>query len=82
MSKHIRQYFFAVIFAGVGIYFITKDDYLEGSLYVMAGLSFTVNSLASEPALLSYRKPLTVAAWAFIIATGILFLWVIQFKYL
>jgi drug/metabolite transporter (DMT)-like permease len=82
MNKRVRQYLFGAIFAAVGVYYVLKNDHLEGSLYILAGLAFEVNSLVNEPVLAAYKKIVTIIAWGLIIATGILFLWVIQFKYL
>ena len=82
MNPRLRQYLFGCIFFAVGIYYAMQGDYLEGSLYFLAGLAFVVNTMVGEPALVMYKKALTVAAWSLIIITGILFLWVIQFKFL
>ena len=81
MNSRVRQYLFALVFAGIGVYYLTKSDYLEGSLYILAGLAFATNSMVNEPALAPYRRIVSIVAWAFIIITGVLFLWVIQFKY-
>jgi hypothetical protein len=77
-----RQYLFGLIFLGVGIYEFTIGDHLEMSLYSAAGLSFIVNALTMEPRLMRYKKPLVIASWVLIIATGILFLYLLQFKYI
>jgi drug/metabolite transporter (DMT)-like permease len=82
MDRRIRQYGFAAIFLAVGIYFIVKQDFLEGSLYCLAGLAFLLNTLVNEAALQPYKSILTVITWALIIITALVFLWVIQFKYL
>jgi hypothetical protein len=81
MNPRVRQYLFGSIFFAVGIYFIAKQDRLEGSLYCLAGLSFVFNTMVNEPRLVSYKKILAGLAWTLIIVTAILFLWVIQFKY-
>lgn len=77
-----RQYLFALIFMGVGIYQMTKGDVVEASLYLFAGSAFIFNALASEARLQQYKKLLAIITWVLIIVTGLLFLWVIQFKYL
>jgi hypothetical protein len=82
MNAKNRQYLFGLIFIGVGIYQFTIKDWLEFSLYTLAGLAFIVNSLTMEPRLLAYKKPLVIVSWALIIMTGILFLYLLQFKYL
>jgi hypothetical protein len=82
MNARTRQYLFGLIFIGVGIYQIAIKDYLEFCLYALAGLAFIVNALTMEPRLLSVKKPLVIASWILIGATGILFLYLLQFKYL
>ena len=82
MNAKSRQYLFGLIFLGVGIYQLTVKDYLEFALYGLAGMSFIVNSLTMEPRLASVKKPLVVVSWILIGATGILFLYLLQFKYL
>ena len=75
------QYLLGIIFIGFGIYQTTLKDYLEVLLYVVAGLSFIVNTLTMEPKLLAHKKNLVLASWVLIITTGLLFLYLIQFKW-
>ena len=82
MNAKTRQYLFGLLFLGVGIYQLIINDLLEFSLYGLAGASFVVNALALEPKLLNYKKPLVIVSWVLIVATGILFLYMLQFKYL
>jgi hypothetical protein len=82
MNANPRQYVFGLIFIGVGIYNIVIRDYLESSLYIMAGLSFIFNQLANEARFVAYKKPLVITTWALIIITGLLFLYLLQFKFL
>jgi hypothetical protein len=81
MSARIRQYLFGAIFFAIGIYYVVQGNSLEASLYIMAGLCFTLNTMVNEPALFSYKKMLTIVTWSLIIITSILFLWVMQSKY-
>jgi hypothetical protein len=81
MSPRIRQYIFGSLFFAFGMYYMIKKDYVEGSLYCLAGLSFIFNTLVAEPSLLPYKKVLVIVTWGLIIITAILFLWVLQFKY-
>lgn len=81
MNSLKRQYLFGLIFIGIGIYQVIISDYLEFSLYTVAGTAFIVNALSSEPMLAAYRKPLVIAAWTLIISAGILFLYLLQFKF-
>ena len=82
MNPRTRQYFFGLIFLGFGIYQFVKDDILEASLYVAAGAAFVFNTLATEPSLQQHKKSLIIVTWALMIAAGILFLYLLQFKYL
>ena len=82
MNAQTRQYFFGLIFIGVGIYQASIGDLLELSLYGLAGAAFIFNALTFEPRLLAYKKPLVIVSWILIGATGILFLYLLQFKYL
>ena len=82
MSPQLRQYAFAAIFLFVGIYQLIKRDSLEAILYIMAAVAFISNSLASEPRLIAWKKPLVIITWVLIIGVGVLFLYLLQFKYL
>jgi hypothetical protein len=82
MNAQKRQYLFGLIFIAVAIYQATISDYLEMALYMTGGVAFIVNALTLEPKLFSYKKPLVIVSWALIISTGILFLYLLQFKYL
>ena len=82
MNSLTRQYLFGLIFMAVGVYQLVIKDYLEFALYAVAGASFILNALAMEPRLITYKKPLAIVTWIFIAATGILFLYLLQFKYL
>ena len=81
MNAVHRQYLFGLIFIGVGIYQLTVADYLEFSLYVVAGLSFIINALTLEPKLVAHKKNLVILSWVLIITTGLLLLYLIQFKW-
>jgi hypothetical protein len=82
MNARTRQYLFGVIFFGVGVYQLSVRDLLEFSLYGLAGASFVVNALTLEPKLEKVKKPLVIFSWILIGLTGILFLYLLQFKYL
>ncbi|MGC1242205.1 MAG: hypothetical protein WA874_11470 [Chryseosolibacter sp.] len=82
MNAKTRQYLFGLIFLGVAIYQLTINDLLEFSLYGMAGAAFIVNALTMEPGIVAMKKPLVIVSWILIGATGILFLYLLQFKYL
>ena len=81
MNSVQRQYLFGLIFMGVGIYQFTLRDYLEFSLYMVAGSAFIVNGLTFEAKLQPYHRQLVILSWALIIASGILFLYLVQFKW-
>jgi hypothetical protein len=82
MNAQVRQYLFGLIFIGVGIYQVVMRDYLEFSLYAVAGTAFIFNALTLEPKMIPYKKPLVIVTWILIGASGILFLYLLQFKYL
>ena len=82
MNSVQRQYIFGLIFIGFGIYqAINNRDYLEFSLYLTAGLAFIANALTFEPKLAQQKKTLVTITWILIIATGILLLYLVQFKW-
>jgi hypothetical protein len=82
MNAQTRQYLFGAIFFAIGIYQLYKKDFLEASLFLSGGLAFAANTLVSEPRLAAYKKLLVIFTWMLIIVTGLIFLYVIQFKYL
>jgi hypothetical protein len=81
MNSIQRQYLFGLIFIGVGIYQLSIHAFLEFSLYAVAGLSFIINALTLEPKLAVYKKMLVIVSWTLIITTGLLFLYMIQFRW-
>ena len=82
MNSKTSQYVFGIIFLAVGVYQLVINDLLEFSLYGMAGAAFIVNALTMEPRLRSQKKPLVIVSWILIAGTGVLFLYLLQFKYL
>lgn len=80
MNAQTRQYMFGAIFIAVGIYYAIHRDYLEVSLYSTGGVAFIVNALSLEPSLGSYKKILGILSWILIITTGLLLIYLIQFK--
>ena len=80
MNAQTRQYLFGAIFIAVGIYYATTQDYLELSLYGVGGLAFIVNALSLEPRFASRKKVLGIISWVLIITTGLLLIYLIQFK--
>ncbi len=82
MDSRIRQYLFGLIFFGFGVYEFKKNDLLEASVYLLAGLAFIFNNLVSEPKLYAHKKLLVIITWILIIAASIVFLYVLQFKFL
>jgi hypothetical protein len=55
---------------------------LEFALYAVAGLAFVFNGLTLETKLAAYKKPLVITSWILIITTALLFLYLLQFKFL
>lgn len=81
MNAQQRQYLFGLLFFGFGIYQLYQKQYLEFALYSLAGLSFIFNQLTSESQFAKYKKLLTIITWVLIIATGLTFFYLLQFKY-
>lgn len=82
MKSFNRQYLFGSLFFAFGVFEAFRGDLLEFALYGSAGVAFIVNAMTFEPRLFKYKKPLVIASWLLIISTGILFLYLLQFKYL
>jgi uncharacterized membrane protein len=82
MNPRTRQYLFGLIFIGVGIYQVVKNDLLEASLYGIAGAAFIFNTLATDPSFHAHKKVLVIITWSLMIIAGVLFLYLLQFKYL
>ncbi|HMG93517.1 MAG TPA: hypothetical protein VK589_25845 [Chryseolinea sp.] len=82
MNARQRQYLFGAIFLGFGIYQLVLKDVLEASLYMVAGAAFIFNTVASEPSLSKFKKVLVAITWVLIITAGVLFLYLLQFKFL
>lgn len=82
MNAQQRQYLFGFVFLGFACYQFKQDQMLEFALYGLAGLSFIVNQLASEPKLAAQKKILVALTWLLIIATGLTFFYLLQFKFL
>jgi hypothetical protein len=82
MDSRIRQYLFGLVFFGFGVYEFRKNDPMEASVYLLAGLAFIFNNLISEPKLQAYKRTLVAITWTLIIAASLVFLYVLQFKFL
>ena len=82
MIARLRPYLVSFLFFLVGVYQVYTGDLLEASLYILASLAFAFNSMAAEPKLAAYKKLIVTVTWSLIIVTGILFLYLLQFKYL
>ncbi|MBX2944636.1 MAG: hypothetical protein KF725_02285 [Cyclobacteriaceae bacterium] len=81
MNSQVRQYLFGLIFIGVGCYQLYINDMLEFSLYACAGSAFIFNALTAEPRLVSYKKPLVIITWVLIMATALLFFYLLRYKF-
>jgi len=82
MNARQRQYLFGAIFLAFGIYQLVLKDWLEATLYMVAGAAFIFNTIASEPTLANYKRILVAITWVLIVTAGILFLYLLQFRYL
>jgi hypothetical protein len=72
---------FAAAFLGVALYQLYLRDYIEVVLYGMAALAFFISVLTQQARFLRYKKPLVIITWVLIFMTGILFVYLIQFKF-
>jgi hypothetical protein len=81
MNSLIRQYIFGGFFILFGIYQFTRSDHLEVALYFTAGAAFIFNALAKEPRLADFKTILVVVTWSLIFGAGVIFLYVLQFKF-
>jgi len=81
MNSQTRQYLFGLIFIAVGCYQFYINDMLEFWMYACAGSAFIVNALTAEPSLIQYKKPLVILTWMLIIVTGILFFYLLRYKF-
>jgi hypothetical protein len=82
MNAHVRQYLFGGIFLAFGAYQFYLRDYLEFWLYTLAGIAFIANALTSEPVLEQFKKPLIIFTWTVILATVVLFFYLLRYKFL
>jgi hypothetical protein len=80
MSAGNRLYVFGMIFLAVGIYQLVRNDVQEFSLYALAATAFAVNGVSLESRLIRWKKALSIAGWLLIAATGLLFLYMLQFS--
>ena len=81
MNATKRQYLFGLIFIGVGIYYLTVQNFLEFSLFGVAGLSFIVNAMTLDAKFAAYKKTLVPVSWVLILPTALLFLYLVQFRW-
>jgi len=82
MEGKKMQYVFGAVLLGIAVFQIVKKDYIEMALYLVAGSAFVVNALTMDERMVRYKKPLTILSWILIAASGIMFLYFIQFRYL
>lgn len=80
MKNRTLHYVFGILFLVMALYQVYRRDAAEACLYFLAGLAFSFNTLASEPRLLRFKKVLTIVTWVLIFVTGLLFLYLLQFK--
>ncbi|HET7180371.1 MAG TPA: hypothetical protein VFI14_11630 [Chryseosolibacter sp.] len=80
MSARNRLYVFGLLFLAVGIYQLVRNDTQEFIMYALAATAFAVNGLSLEPRFASWKKGLSIAGWLLIAATGLLFLYMLQFS--
>lgn len=72
---------FGGIFIAFGVYQLYIRDYLEFWLYALAGTAFIVNALTAESGLVKFKKTLVILSWILIVATAVLFFYLIRYKF-
>ncbi|RAW03308.1 hypothetical protein [Pseudochryseolinea flava] len=73
-------YIFPILFIAIGIYQMFRVDFLEASLYIIAGLAFVFNAMASEERLAKHKKTLVTITWTLLGISVLIFFWVLQFN--
>lgn len=73
-------YIFPILFIGLGIYQMFRVDFLEASLYILAGLAFVFNALAGEERFAKHKKTLVTTTWILLGISTLIFFWVLQFN--
>jgi hypothetical protein len=81
MKSTHRQYLFGLIFLAVAAFQLYARDLLEFTLYIVVGAAFIVNALTLEPKLAAHKLILVIASWILIILSGIMFLYLLQYKW-
>jgi len=75
--KGSTQYLIALASIGFSVFQLYRDDLREFALYFTLGLAFAVMGLAKEDQFKKH-KWLPVLSWVLVIATGIIFLFVLR----
>lgn len=73
-------FIFPILFIALGIYQMFRVDFLEASLYLLAGLAFVFNALASEERFAKHKKMLVTTTWILLGISALIFFWVLQFN--
>ena len=74
MKNSRVQYLVGALLLAFSIYQILRREYWEFTLYLSAGLAFTIIGLISNDVFPSYRKILNVVSWVLIITAGFVLL--------
>jgi preprotein translocase subunit Sss1 len=73
-----KQYIPALLLVVFAFYQLSKPDYWEFTMYLMAGVSFLLMGLIKEGWMSQYKKVLDAVSWTLIGLTVILFLYMVS----
>lgn len=73
-----REYGFSALFYALSVYNLLKPDYLEMTLYLMAGTAFALMGLTKEGKFIKHKKIIDVVLWTLIIFTALYFLFMLR----
>ncbi len=80
MSDLLRRQGFTLVFIGLAVYQLVRNDLWEATLYFLVGLAFLCNGLALSQKDRRRKKALTTGTWVLIVVASVLFLYMLQFK--
>jgi len=73
-----KQYIPALLLVVFALYQLSKPDYWEFAMYLMAGVSFLLMGLIRDGWMGQYKKILDALSWLLIGCTVILFLYMVS----
>ena len=77
-KSFLRDFGFSVLFLVLAMYQLSKPNYQEMTLYLMAGTSFGLMGLIRQGYFAEHKKWANIISWALIFATVFYFLYVLR----